>query len=217
MTDMPGLGILCCGRDLTELSRSVKCCSIVNAHLKESGYTLCGYHTALLSRDDKEKMRLCREKLYHLCKTSDLVLTIGGDGFAPDDVIPELTANICDSEAVFFSINLSGVGSIGNYEQNRLQNSVHKGNKNGYPPTRSRAGCCGNSLILNFRNDESFIETILPTLLPSISFAVAGLSGKDPEESRKTRAELRAFCASEYDGKSASNAGFFHFNSKITP
>lgn len=217
MTDMPGFGILCCGRDIAELSKSVGCCSAVSTYLKESGYAPAGYHTALLSRGDKEKLRLCREKLYHLCKTCDLVLTLGGDGFASDDVIPELTANICDSEAVFFSINLSGAGSIGNYEQNRVQNRVYKRNKSVCTPTRSRAGCCGNSLILNFRNEISFIDTVLPTLLPSISFAVAGLSGKDPEESRKTREHLEVLCDEENGRKIASETGFFHFNSKITP
>lgn len=194
MTDMPSFGILCCGKSLPLLSRAVKCCGTVSARMKESGYSLCGYHTALLSRNDRELLRLCREKLYHLCKNCDLVFTIGGDGFDADDVIPELTLNLCDSEAVFFSTNLSGAGNIGNYDRNRSRDRAR--HTQGSPasahtdepfplPSRSKGGCCGKSLILNLRCDEAFIDAMLPALLPSISFAVAGLSGHDPAESKR--------------------------------
>lgn len=206
MTDMPSFGILCCGRDLALLSRAVKCCGEVSTCLKDSGYTLCGYHTALLSRTDRELVRLCREKLYHLSKSCDLVVTIGGDGFDPDDIIPELTVNLCDSEAVFFSTNLSGAGHIGNYDRNRRRIPLTlSSDTSSFPastrerssekafllPSRSKAGCLGKSLILNLRCDEAFIRAVLPALLPSISFAVAGLSGRDPIRSKNLTESMK--------------------------
>lgn len=217
MTDMPGFGILCAGKSVAELARSVQCGSTVTALLKQSGYEPSGYHTALLSRNDKDKLRLCRDKLYHLTQTADLVVTVGGDGFSRDDVIPELTAALCEKEAVFFSLHLSGAGSIGNYEQNHLKKREHKQNKCAFSPSASRAGCCGSCLILNIRNDEAFIETVLPTILPSVSFAVAGISGKDPEESLRVKEDFASLYFPEKRERFSLQKGTFHFNSKITP
>lgn len=208
MTDMPGFGILCCGKDIPALSHSVKCCTYITELMKKSGYQLCGYHTAQLQRKNTDMLRLCKEKLFHLCRTCDLVFTVGGDSFDADDMIPDITLELCDSEAVFFTLNLSGAANIGNYERN----GGRKGSRTEYPPSRSRAGLCGKSLVLNLRCDEDFLRSVLPGLLPSISFAVTGLSGKDPEDSRITLEKLNDLC----ERRNASGYDFTEFTSKLS-
>lgn len=191
MTDMPVFGILCCGKDIEELAQSVKCCGHITKIMKNGGYALGGYHTALVKKDDESLCKLCTEKLYHLCRTCDAVFTVGADGFSKDDIIPEITMKICDSEAVFFSNNLCGCANIGNYDK------MHKPKKckEVFPPSRSRAGVSRGALVMNIRNDMDFISAILERLLPSVTFAVEGLCGKNAENSKKLNETLIGMCA----------------------
>ncbi len=190
MTDMPSFGVLCCGKDIDELSRSVRCCSQIGEIMKKSGYTTGGYHTSLIKDRDPAKMKLCGEKLFHLASLCDVVFTVGQEGFSGDDVMPEITLKLCESEAVFFSGNLCGLSNIGNYDNG----SCSKRTKKAFPPSRSRAGILKNCLVMNIRADEVFIANILPTLLPSISFAVMGLCGKNAENSVRIHEQIIKTC-----------------------
>ena len=197
MTDMPVFGILCCGKDIEELAQSVKCCLHITNIMKNGGYALGGYHTALVKKGDEALTALCCDKLYHLCRNCDAVFTVGADGFAHDDIIPDITLKICESEAVFFSQNLCGSANIGNYDSS---NKSKKG-KTVFPPSRSRAGVVSDSLVMNIRNDEDFITNTLNLLLPSITFAVEGLCGKNAEISKKINESLAAICTLAEKGK----------------
>ena len=196
MTDMPVFGILCCGKDIEELAGSVKCCSHITKIMKNGGYTLGGYHTALVKKGDEALTKLCTDKLYHLCRTCDAVFTVGADGFSPDDIVPDITMKICESEAVFFSLNLCGSANIGNYEINKM-----KKEKTVFLPSRSRAGILCNSLVMNIRNDMDFITKTLGRLLPTITFAVEGLCGKNAENSKKVNESLTGICTLAGKGK----------------
>lgn len=184
MTDMPSFGILCCGKDIKELALSVKCCTRVSGIMKGGGFSLSGYHT-LISSDSAESRKLCADKMYHLCRVCDVLLTIGCDGFSRDDIVPEVMSKLCGEDLVFFTSNLCGLSSIGNYDKGRKRDVRKK-----FIPTRSRSGILRETLVLNIRNDENFIYDVLPGLLPAISFACSGLCGKDADESRKFLCEF---------------------------
>ncbi len=195
MTDMPVFGILCCGKDISELSLSVKACGHITDILKDSGFVLGGYHTALAAKNDEKLSKMCKSKLSHLCRTCDIVFTVGCDGFAHDDILPEITAELCDSEAVFFTSNLCGISSIANYDATTSCNVRQtRKRKNSFLPSRSRAGIIGKCLLLNIRNDLSFIKATLPPLIPSIAFATSCLSGKDANICQKLNESLKHFC-----------------------
>ena len=117
MTDMPVFGILCCGKNIEDIALSVKCCSHITKIMKNGGYALGGYHTALVKKGDDALTKLCCDKLYHLCRTCDAVFTVGADGFSSDDIVPDITLKICESDAVFFTQNLCGASSIANYDK----------------------------------------------------------------------------------------------------
>jgi molybdopterin biosynthesis enzyme MoaB len=181
MTDMPSFGVLCCGKDITELAEAVKCCDRITKIMKNGGFTLGGYHTAVAKKDGGEKEKMCGDKLYHLARLSDVLFTVGCDGFSCDDIIPDITMKLCESEVAFFTSNLCGLYNIGNYD---------KGKKEAFLPSRSRAGILKNCLVLNIRSDCRFIDAVLPSLLPSLSFAVSGLCGKNAKDSCRLISEF---------------------------
>lgn len=188
MTDMPSFGILCCGKNITDLSRSVKCCSLITDIMKNGGFVLAGYHTAITENSNAAGKKLCGEKLYHLARSCDVLFTVGSDGFNKDDIIPDITVKLCQSQAVFFTSNLCGAMHIGNYDKGKRRSD--------FPPSRSTAGILGNCLVMNIRNDTQFISAVLPSLLPSISFAASGLSGKNTTDSRIIFQSLNSICDS---------------------
>lgn len=189
MTDMPVFGILCCGKDIADLSESVKACGYITSVLKDSGFMLGGYHTALVAKSNEKLLKMCENKLSHLCRSCDVVFTVGCDGFSSDDVLPDITVKLCDSEAVFFTSNLCGLSNIANYDS---QSSGKR--KPSFPPSRSRAGILGSCLVLNTRHDLLFIKAVLPSILPSIAFATACLSGKDANICKKLNESLKKYC-----------------------
>lgn len=184
MTDMPSFGILCAGKDIKELSLSVRCCSVVSEIMKNGGFSLSGYHT-LIACDDSGSRKMCADKMYHLCRVCDVLLTIGCDGFSRDDIVPDVTEKLCEGDLAFFTSNLCGICNIGNYDKGKKRDLSQK-----FLPTRSRSGILRGRLVLNIRNDEDFIREILPNLLSAISFAISGLSGKDAAESKKLLCEF---------------------------
>lgn len=191
MTDMPVFGILCCGKDVDGLAESVKCCGYITKIMKDGGFALGGYHTAFARHGDSALEKLAGDKLYHLCRSCNIVFTVGSDGFSKDDIIPDITLKLCESEAVFFTSNLCGLYNIANYDKN----SGAKKEKGSFAPSRSRAGILGGCLVLNIRNDIGFISEVLPGLLPSISFASSCMCGRSAEENKKINESLKAFCA----------------------
>lgn len=189
MTDMPVFGILCCGKDIAELSKSVKACSYITSVMKDSGFDLGGYHTQLLAKSNEKLTKMCENKLLHICRTCDVVFTVGCDGFAADDVMPEITTKVCDGEAAFFTSHLCGLSNISNYDA-----AGTKKKKSVFPPSRSIAGVKDAVLVMNIRNDLAFIRSLLPALLPSVAFAAACLSGKDAQDCKKINETLERLC-----------------------
>ncbi len=175
MTDMPKIGILCCGKNSEELSHSVFCSGSVTKIFKESGYLLGGYHTCITNASSKDSMKLCTEKLYHLCFCSDVVVTIGSDGFDKNDRIPEITEKLCEEKTEFFTSHLCGNSNISNYSSSFL----HKKTPKKYMPTKGTSGICCGCLVLNIRADRDFISELLPTIMPMINFAVDGITQKN--------------------------------------
>lgn len=191
MTDMPVFGILCCGKDIKELSTAVKACGYITDILKNSGFVLGGYHTAIVKKGDDSLVKMCESKLSHLCKTCDVVFTVGCDGFDTDDIVPDITVGLCESEAVFFTSHLCGISNISNYD---FAGTGKK--KVPHSPSRSRAGIVGKCLVLNIRKEIGFIRSILPPLLPSVTFATSCISGKDAGENKKINEYLKKICKS---------------------
>ncbi len=194
MTDMPVFGILCCGKEINELAESVRGCGCITGILKDAGFVLGGYHTCLVKKDDTSSSKLCESKLYHLCRNCDVVFTVGAEGFAHDDILPEITMKLCDSEAVFFTTNLCGLANISNYDSKKRKQKV-------FPPSRSRAGITQDCLVLNIRNDIGFIKALVPSLLPSLSFAAACICGKDAFHCKSINDSLKELCCSDENGR----------------
>lgn len=122
--------------------------------------------------------------MYHLCRFCDVLFTIGSDGFRKEDIVPDVVAKLCGDDLVFFTSNLCGLYNIGNYDKGKKRDVGR------FSPTRSRSGILRGCLVLNIRNEEDFIREVLPNLLPAISFAASGLSGKDAAESKKLLGEF---------------------------
>lgn len=101
--------------------------------------------------------RMCDE---HQC---DLVVTTGGTGPAPRDIIPEVTQSVCEKM-------LPGFG-----EQMRMVSLQ-------YVPTailsRQSAGVRGKSLILNLPGKPKSIKECLEAVFPAIPYCIDLIGGR---------------------------------------
>lgn len=175
MTDTPKVGILCAGKDSAELANSIYGASYITKLLRESGYTSGGYHTALFAKADESERKSATIKLISLCKSNDLVITVGAEGFSQRDMIPEITKSICAKHTDFFSAYLNG--SLAAQDPSFL-------------PSRSFCGIADNCLILNIRSDKDFIRKHFPLLIRHINFAILGICAKNAAESLMREKEL---------------------------
>ena len=182
MSDPLKFGIMACGKTPRELSESIICSGYISEYLRARGYVPSGYHTFIAEKKDKEKVKLCGEKLYYLSRASDLVITVGADGFSKDDIIPEITSKICSREVNFFTCILCG------YILDKV--------KGKYRPSGSRAGVCAGSLVLNMRCDREFVSEVLPIILPEIEIVMTEISGKNAVESKDVYDKMTSVCDS---------------------
>ena len=104
-----------------------------------------------------------QEAMRQMCESHcDLVVTTGGTGPAPRDIIPEVTQSVCEKM-------LPGFGEL--MRQVSLK----------YVPTailsRQSAGICGKSLILNLPGKPKSIRECLEAVFPAIPYCVDLIGG----------------------------------------
>lgn len=199
MTDMPKTGFLCAGKNALELSVSVHCAQKLMKELKNSGFSIGSCYTELWELPTPERMSRAAKTLSCLCITNDLVITVGCEGFASGDVIPDITEAVCPKKAVYFSNVLCG--SLGVTEMAVKEECSGEECKEPVeiPPSRAYAGICDGALILNFSNDVYSAAKLLKALIPAIGFTVYNISGKSAasviqfEKSLKTSLECKDF------------------------
>lgn len=104
-----------------------------------------------------------QEAMRQMCESHcDLIVTTGGTGPAPRDIIPEVTQSVCEKM-------LPGFGEL--MRQVSLK----------YVPTailsRQSAGICGKSLILNLPGKPKSIRECLEAVFPAIPYCVDLIGG----------------------------------------
>lgn len=193
MTDMPKAGFLCAGKTPLALSCSVFCAYKIMDILKECGFAVGACHTEITEPFNKYTMERAKKTLEHICVCCELVITIGCDGFAVSDIMPDITEALCDRSVPYFGAVLCGARSI-------LENGRHNengGKKEGLiiAPSRATAGICGNSLVLNFPENAFAAVDLISLLIPAVGFTVYNLSGKSARNSD----EFKKFLNSSLD------------------
>ena len=179
MKETPKVGIICAGKDSAELANSIYGASYLTKMLREQGYASGGYHTALFAKGDENEKKSATIKLISLCKSNDLVISVGADGFCEKDLMPEISKRICEKSVNFFRARLDGTI----IDCDSAKSSITL-------PSRSYAGITQNCLILNVRSNKDFIYTVFPHLIPHINFALLSLCGKSAPEALCKEREL---------------------------
>lgn len=112
MTDSPKFGFLCTGKTPLELAVSVHCSHKMTESLRAAGYMPGACYTEILDGSAVDRVKHAGRTLEHLSRAVDLVLTVGCEGFAVGDDIPELTDAVCDKKATYFTSALCGAEPV---------------------------------------------------------------------------------------------------------
>lgn len=184
MTDIPQAGIFCFGANKFALDISAESGKKLCKLLKKSGYGAAGYKTMLTIGTSRDAIA---KKLSLLCLCSNLVITLGCDGFSESDIIPDITKDICEKEAPFFALHACGACNIRNYENDKKALRTHN-----LFPSRATAGICNNCLVINLPSDYTCAMSRLNAILPMINFALIGLCGRSAEASADIDGNLMA-------------------------
>lgn len=121
MTDKPKTGFLCTGKNPLELSVSVHCAYKLMDILKSAGFATGSCYTEIFSDTTQKIIKHAASTLSHLCISNDLVITVGCEGFASADIIPDITDAVCRKKVTYFSNVLCG--SLKIYAQNNPDGS----------------------------------------------------------------------------------------------
>lgn len=108
MTEAPKVGFLCTGKTPLELAASIHCQNKMIPLLRSAGFAIGGSYTEMLECDTPEKIKRAGKTLEYLCHANDLVLTLGCEGFAPNDRIPDITEIVCTGAVPYFTNILCG-------------------------------------------------------------------------------------------------------------
>ena len=161
MNESPNVSFICSGENALELSSAICCAGKLIRLLKDEGFSVAGCYSCI---SPSERIAVTAKKLRHMCTLSDLVITVGCEGFRPCDVIPDITKAVSDRDAGFFSGILGG--------------TLETTDTAGFP-SRAFAGFCSGALIMNLPCDVSCASKRLSSLLPSIRYAVAHSKGRN--------------------------------------
>ena len=112
MTEQPKAGFLCTGKTPLELSVSIHCANKMMSLLRDAGFAVGGCYTEILGGDCADKIERAGKTLEYLCRANELVLTLGCEGFAPGDVIPDITDLVCTGKASYFVNVLCGAEPV---------------------------------------------------------------------------------------------------------
>lgn len=117
----------------------------------------------VIRRIVKDERALISCELLDLSETCDVILTLGGTGFAPRDVTPEATRQVMEKEAQGIAERLRSLHPLGLL-------------------SRGVAGIRGRALIINLPGSPKAVEPALNVLVPVLPHAVALLQGDTEHE-----------------------------------
>ena len=146
--------------------REDKSAPVIENLVTEAGYTVT---EKILLPDDKEMLKNAMAKI---CDegTADLILTTGGTGFSPRDVMPEATKEVIQREAPgipeamrWFSLQITGRAML----------------------TRAAAGIREKTLIINMPGSPKAVTECLEYILPHIHHGLEILLGTTSNCARK--------------------------------
>ncbi len=180
MNDLPNASFVCSGENALELSSAICCAGKLIRLLKDEGFCVSGCYSCI---SPSEKISLTARKLRHMCSVSDLVITVGCEGFRPCDVIPDITRAIIDKDANFFT-GVLGAGDIDNGKTEDCSQVF---------PSRAFAGFCSGALIMNLPCDAHVSAKRLSALLPSVRYAVSHSKGKTAMKSKSAEELIAEF------------------------
>ena len=112
--------------------------------------------------DDRQAIR---ERLVSLCEsdTFDVVLTVGGTGVRPTDVVPEVTREVVEKE-------IPGIGEAMRQESlKKVQTAML---------SRGTAGVCEGTLIINLPGSPRGARENLSVVLPVLEHTVEKIQGR---------------------------------------
>lgn len=128
---------------------------IINAAaraLEHAGYS------AIRSRTTSNEFNEIRSALSEMCSNCDVIFTAGGSGFSPNDVTPEVTAQLIEKSA-------NGLVELIRTESHKRTETSHL--------HRGIAGIRGETVIINLpdnaENVKQGIETVTLLLRPMVS------------------------------------------------
>lgn len=122
---------------------------VIESMVKEAGYEV----TEMVILPDDQKM--LEEKMVQICdeNTADLILTTGGTGFSPRDVMPEATKNVSERDVPgipeamrYYSLQITGRAML----------------------TRAAAGIRKRTLIVNMPGSPKAVRECLEYILPHL-------------------------------------------------
>lgn len=180
MTDMPCAGFLCAGKTPFALSVSIHCAYKMMDMMKKAGFSVGACHTVVTEPFCSGKLETARKTLEHICCLCDVVITVGCDGFAVSDIMPDVSEELCEKNVPYFSAVLCGSAKTDDVM---------------LAPSRAYAGIFGRTLVLNFPGNVKAGTALISSLMPAVGFAVYSLSGK----SARNCAEFKKFLDSSLD------------------
>jgi molybdopterin adenylyltransferase len=112
-----------------------------------------------------DERRAIRERLVSLCDggTADVVLTVGGTGVRPTDVVPEVTREVVEKE-------IPGIGEAMRQESlKKVQTAML---------SRGTAGIRGRTLIINLPGSPRGARENLNVVLPVLEHTIDKIQGR---------------------------------------
>jgi molybdopterin adenylyltransferase len=112
-----------------------------------------------------DERRAIRERLVSLCDggTADVVLTVGGTGVRPTDVVPEVTREVVEKE-------IPGIGEAMRQESlKKVQTAML---------SRGTAGIRGRTLIINLPGSPRGARENLNVVLPVLEHTIEKIQGR---------------------------------------
>ena len=127
--------------------------------LEEAGFHVI--YTAIVP-DEQPQIEIAMREIadHHI---ADLLVTTGGTGFAPRDVTPEATVEVCDKMT-------PGIPEAMRYASMQITNRAML--------SRSQAGIRKNTLIINLPGSPKAAKENLSAVLPSLEHGLTMLQGE---------------------------------------
>ncbi len=139
---------------------------VIEAMMKEAGYEVT---EMVILPDEKEKLMA---KMAQICdeNTADLILTTGGTGFSPRDIMPEATKEISERDVPgipeamrYYSLQITGRAML----------------------TRAAAGIRKRTLIVNMPGSPKAVRECLEYILPHLEHGLEILTERTNNCARK--------------------------------